>query len=527
MATTPTLKRDLGVPTLVLLTVVGAVGTGVLFATAGIAADAGPAVIAVWVIAGVIYLPIALMFVPLARAYPETGGPARYPYYTHGYLTTLISGVSDLVWFLLIPPIEAIAAVEGINAFYPHFLNTKGDPTVSGALAAVGLIIVFFPFNYFGISGFRRSTNYLGILKTITYLTLAFALVSFGFGVNLSRYGGFAPFGGSSLLPGVALAAFGVGGVRCVLNFLEEMKEPDKVNQVIFWSVAGQVFINVSFGLAIVLGLNWHQVNLRPGDWAGVGTLPGNPFLVIVRAAHTHWLLPIVAIVAILGPFVTGYIYQGSGVRVLTAMGRSRVSPHLFGAIDERHRVPARALVGFTVVAVILAFLTAPVPQIYGLINDAVVAGYFAVTTLPASLLVTVRNSTGRLTPPTLVLAACGVCASSFIVYWSGWPSVPYSMIVIAVLTAAFTLARPKGERSDWQNSVWFIAQAAFLVLMSAIGSIGKLDVVSLPVGTVIVAVASVGVFLPWGYASRIRTVERVEKLRQESQDAAQRMAAV
>jgi amino acid transporter len=76
----PALKRDFGVPSLVLLTVVGAVGTGVLFGTAGIAADAGPAVILVWVVAGVIYLPIALMFVPLARYYPETGGPARYPY---------------------------------------------------------------------------------------------------------------------------------------------------------------------------------------------------------------------------------------------------------------------------------------------------------------------------------------------------------------------------------------------------------------------------------------------------------------
>jgi amino acid transporter len=523
--TNPALKRDIGVPTLVLVAVVGAVGTGVLFGTAGIAAEAGPAVIAVWIMAGIIYLPIALMFVPLARAYPETGGPARYPYYTHGYLTTLISGVADLVWFLLIPPIEAIAAVEGINSFYPHFLNAKGDPTLAGALAAVGLIIVFVPFNYFGVSGFRRSSNYLGVLKTIAYLTLAFALVSFGFGANLTRYGGFAPFGGSSLLPGVALAAFGVGGVRCVLNFLEEMKEPHRFNQVIFWSVAGQVFINVVFGLSIVLGLDWHQVHLRAGDWAGVGKLPGNPFLVIVRASHTHWLVPIVAVVAILGPFVTGYIYQGSGIRVLTAMGRSRVSPQLFGAIDERRRIPARALVGFTVVAVVLAFLTAPVPQIYGLINDAVVAGYFAVTTLPATLLVTVRNATGHLKPATVVLAAFGVCASSFIVYWSGWPAVPYSMIVIAVLTVVFTFARPKGERSDWHNSIWFIVQGAFLVLMSAIGSVGKLDTLSLPIGTVVVAVVSVAVFLPWGYVSRIRTVERVEALRQESLGAAQRMA--
>jgi amino acid transporter len=514
-----TLKRDYNVWPLVLMTVVGAVGTGVLFGTAGIAAEAGPAVILVWILAGVIYLPIAFMFVLLAKRYPEAGGPARYPHYTHGFLVNLVAGVADLVWFLLIPPIEALAVVEGINSFWGHFLKSNGDPTALGALAAAALVVLFFPFNYFGITTFRRSTTTLGAIKTIFYMVLAFSLISFGIGSNITRYGGFAPFGVNSLLPGIALAAFGVGGIKCVLNFMEEMNEPEKINRVIFYSVAGQVIINVSFGLAIVLGLNWHSTHLKTGDWAGVGTLPGNPFLVLVRDSHTYWLVPIVALVAILGPFVTGYIYQGSGIRVLVAMGRGRVSPVLLGRIDGRRQIPARGLAVFTAVAVILAFLTAPVPQIYGLINDAVVAGYFSMVCLAPCLLAALRNASPskQISVGMMVLAALGVCSTSLICFWSGWPSVPYAMIVIAVLSLAFSFCRAKGESLDVRNGVWFVAQGAFLVLMSAISSEGKLDLVSLPVGTVIVALVSAFVFLPWGYASRIRAADRIEQLNDES----------
>jgi amino acid transporter len=514
-----TLKRDYNVWPLVLMSVVGAVGTGVLFGTAGIAAEAGPAVILDWILAGIIYLPIAFLFAQLAKRYPEAGGPARYPHYTHGFLANLVAGVSDLVWFLLIPPIEALAVVEGINSFYPHFLNSSGDPTATGALVAVLLVLAFFPFNYFGITAFRRSTTWLGLVKTFFYMALALSLVSVGFGSNLSRYGGFMPYGVNSLLPGIALAAFGIGGVKCVLNFMEEMNEPHKIRQVIFLSVAGQIVINVSFGLAIVLGLNWHSAHLRSGNWAGVGTLPGNPFLVIVRDNHTHWLVPVVALVAILGPFVTGYIYEGSGLRVLVAMGRGRVSPVVLGKISSRHQIPARALGMFTAVAVVLAFLTAPVPQIYGLINDAVVAGYFSMVCLSACLLAAIKNSAPHRPPGVgvMVLAALGVCSTSFICYWSGWPSVPYSMVLIAILSVVFMFARAKGESLDLRNGIWLVAEGAFLVLMSAIGSVGKFSLVSLPVGTLIVGLGSILIFLPWGYASRIRGAARIEQLNDES----------
>lgn len=523
-----TLKRDYNVVPLALMSVVGAVGTGVLFGTAGIAAEAGPAVILVWILAGVIFLPIAFMFTQLAKRYPEAGGPARFPHYTHGFLTNLVAGVADLVWFLLIPPIEALAVVEGINSFYPHFLDSNGNPTATGALLAAVLVVAFFPFNYFGISAFRKSTNWLGTLKTILYLTLAFSLISFGIGSNITRYGGFAPFGINSILPGIALAAFGVGGIKCVLNFMDEMNDPRKIHQVIFLSVAGQIIINVSFGLAIVLGLNWHGIHVKPGNWSAVGTLPGNPFLVIVRDNHTHWLVPVVALVAMLGPFVTGYVFQGSGVRVLVAMGRGRVSPVVLGKIHSRRQIPARGLFLFTAVAVILAFLTAPVPQIYGLINDAVVAGYFSMVCLPACLLAAVKNSAPdrRVSPGLIVLAALGVCSTSFICYWSGWPSVPYSMILIAILSLVFLFCRAKGESIDLRNGIWLVAQGAFLVLMSAIGGVGKLDLVSLPIGTLIVGLCSVLIFLPWGYTSRIRAAARIEQLNDESLEL-QKAAAV
>ena len=81
------LRRQLRFFDLLILGIAGAVGTGVLFSTAGMAATTGPAVVLAWIIGAVMYLFIALTYVDLSILYPEAGGPSRYSYYTHGRAT--------------------------------------------------------------------------------------------------------------------------------------------------------------------------------------------------------------------------------------------------------------------------------------------------------------------------------------------------------------------------------------------------------------------------------------------------------
>jgi amino acid transporter len=495
------LDKRVSAPSLALIGVVGAVGTGVLFSTAGMAAVAGPAVVLAWFLAILIYVPVAIVMIRLALRYPEAGGPARWPFYSHGSVLSLLTSVADLVWFLFIPPIEALALVEGINSFYPHFINHAGNPTVAGSLAAVGGVILMLPVNYYGIRIFTHVSNIGGAIKAVLYLILPLAFVTFALSANFTSYGGFAPFGGSGIFRALPLAAFGVGGVRTIINFTEEMRRPKDITKAVIGSLIGQMILNVLFGLGFVYGLDWQRIGIKPGDWAATANIAGNPFLVIARHSTYTWLVPIVAAVAILGPFITGYIYQGSGARTVVAMSRTELAGQYIGTINERRRIPGRALIMFTIIGVILAFLTAPVPKIYGLINDAVAAGYMALVPMPVILLA-IGYEKGRPGWWDRLWSALAIAVACLIVYWSGWPSVPYSMIVIAVVSAALAAWRRPGFTG---NAVWFIALGMFLTLMSAIGDVGQLHLLSLPAGTAVVAAVGAFIFLPWGVQSRLK----------------------
>ncbi|MCY0881602.1 MAG: APC family permease, partial [Firmicutes bacterium] len=104
------LKRALKKSDLIIMGVAGAVGTGVLFSTAGMAAAAGPGVVWAWIIGAAMYLFVGLTYIDLNCLYPEAGGPSRYSLYSYGPITNMINAFSDLIWYLFIPPIEALAA---------------------------------------------------------------------------------------------------------------------------------------------------------------------------------------------------------------------------------------------------------------------------------------------------------------------------------------------------------------------------------------------------------------------------------
>jgi amino acid transporter len=219
------LRRELGLLDLIIIGIGGAVGTGVLFGTAGMAALAGPGVIISWLIGGLMYLTVGLTYIDLNRLYPEEGGPSRYSLYTFGPITNMINAFCDILWYLFIPPIEALGVVEGLNYFYPHFVNSAGNPTMLGAILGVIFMLLFFPFNYFGVKAFSKSTNLFGGLKLILYLIVALGFISFGHFSNFSAHGGFAPFGISGIFLAIPLGMFAFGSLRVIPDYSEEVRD--------------------------------------------------------------------------------------------------------------------------------------------------------------------------------------------------------------------------------------------------------------------------------------------------------------
>lgn len=421
--------------------------------------------------------------------------------YSHGKATNLINAFGDVFWYLFIPPIEALAAIEGMNYFYPHFINSAGNPTTAGALGTVVMMLLFLPLNYYGIRAMQMANRSVGLIKLGLLAIVGLAFLTIGHFGNLSRFGGFAPFGITGILTAVPLGMFAFGGIRVIPDYAEETTTPEALGRSIMWTILGQTILYLLFALAFVVALNWGRIHLATGSWGSLAKLAGNPFVVIASHPVILWLLVLTLIVAVLSPFVTGYIDQGSGARVLMAMARSGLVSARFKELNERWAVPTWAILIFTVIGVIIAFLFAPIPGIYSLINDAVVAGYLGFAANPVAMLALRRQGRPGLFKRPGLVANLGFVGAALIVYWSGWPSVPYSAALVAVAALIFGLIY---KVSEFKNAVWYIAYIAFLVLMTYIGSVGALSILNFYLGSAIVIVVSLAVFLPWGVASRL-----------------------
>jgi len=112
------------------------------------------------------------------------------------------------------------------------------------------------------------------------------------------------------------------------------------------------------------------------------------------------------------------------------------------------------------------------------------------------------RNGQGGRLRGGPVIAAIAFAVVSLIIYWNGWPSVPYAMALKTLGRLVFGLVYKVGEGVE--NAVWYMVYIVFLTGMTYVGGIGKQILFNIDVGSLIVVAVSLAVFLPWAVASRL-----------------------
>ncbi|ARM75605.1 APC family permease [Acidianus manzaensis] len=505
------LRKEINFVELFIIGLSGAVATAVFFSQVEMTAFAGPGSLIAWIIGILLYFTIGLTYIELSQTYPEAGGPSRYSIYSHGIVTNLINATSDLIWYLFIPPIEAYATIEGLDFFFPQLLNKEDFPTLLGALVGVIILIAYIPFNYYGIKVFARVTAGFGSIKMIFYALPALALVVlFAKPSNFTAYHGILPFGIAGVFAAMPFAMFAFGGARVVPDFAEETKNKRDIIYALLFTILGQATIYILYNIALLTTINWSAFGIKPGDWSGLSNVVGNPFVILTSSYDLKIFLIIILIGAIAGPFLTGYIYMGSGSRVLLAMGRSKFMSSAMKQLHEKYAIPYWGLIVFAVVGALITFLFAPIPSIYGLISDSVVAGYLGFATNPVALVVLRRQGVTKYKIPFgNVISAIAFIGASLIVFWSGWPSVPYSVVLLAIASAVFAVLGK--ATADFKESIWYVTYIGFLTLMTYIGSDGALSIIPFLPATIITAVVSLAVFYPAGILSGLRKENYLE----------------
>ena len=257
------LKRSLGAFNLTFLGVGAIIGAGIFVLTGQVAsANAGPAIMISFVIAGVVCAIAGLCYAELSSVLPVSGSAYTYAYgtmgeifaWTMGWLLVLEYGISaslvavgwsgyvvsichelGLHWPTLLvqgkeAPLFATPLVQAFtNAGHTTFPLTGTFNLVAAlGIAAVSLLLIF------GVSESANVNNLFVVIKVIVLIT--FIAIGIGY-INPENWhpfipknttGNFGEFGWSGILRGSAIIFFAYVGFEAVSTAAAEAKVPSR-----------------------------------------------------------------------------------------------------------------------------------------------------------------------------------------------------------------------------------------------------------------------------------------------------------
>jgi amino acid transporter/nucleotide-binding universal stress UspA family protein len=355
------LERDLGLPSVLAISIGAMIGSGIFILPALALEIAGPAVILAYALAGLLVVPAALSKSEMATAMPEAGGTYIYIERGMGPLLGTVAGVGT--WFSLSFK-GALALVGGV----PYLILVFDLPLKPVAL---GLATVLILVNLFG----AKQTGRLQVAIVVVMLA---ALGWFAAGsapsVRSANYIGFFDAGVGGLLAATGLVFVSYAGVTKVASVAEEVEDPGRnIPLGILGSLVFTTILYVAI-VAVLVGVT------EPGSVAGSLTP------VAVAAESTLGQAGVVAVIsaAVLALVSTANAGILSSSRYPFAMSRDRLAPASLSAVSDRFGTPVTSI---TLTGAVLLLFIAFVPileiaklasafqiLVFGLVNLAVIA---------------------------------------------------------------------------------------------------------------------------------------------------------
>lgn len=489
-------------------------GSGWLLAAGQVSGLAGPAGWLSWVIGGVAVLLLGLVYAELGAAVPRAGGIIRYPLYSHGPLLGYLMGFITLIAFSSLIAVEVEAAREYAASWWPALTKPGStSPTVLGWFFQVALLVVFFLLNYWTVKTFAKSNTVITIFKFVVPVLTVVALFTVFKPENFTLQG-FAPFGATGVQAAVAGGGviFAYLGLQPIVSMASEAKAPQRTIPI-------ALILSVLLSTVVYVVLQVVFIGALPADgladgWAAVPDKFSLPFKDIALGAGMGWLVVFIVIDAMISPSGTGNIYMNSTSRVVYGWARNRTLFGVFAKIDERSGIPRPALWLTLVLAI---FWTLPFPSWDVLVNGVSGALILSYAIAPISAAAFRRRLPDLHRPFRLrafgVIAPASFIIASFIVYWTGWSTIWWligSQLVLFLLYLAFRKRVPTDQvplDQQIRSSIWLIAYYVAMLLVSAFGGYGGLELLPAPWDLIIVGLIALGAYL-WARHSALPVTE-------------------
>lgn len=337
-----------------MISIGGVIGAGLFVGSSNAVAAAGPAVLISFLIAAALVVLVMQMLGEMAVANPDTGSFSTYADRALGRWAGFSIGWLYWWFYVLVIPIEAIAAGEVIGRL----------TSVPGWVAAFAVIVLLAGTNLLSVRNYGEFEYWFALLKVIAivaFLVLGTLAVlgllpgSDTSGVShLWSDGGFAPKGGIAILAGLLTAMFSFQGSEIVTIAAAESEEPKKnikkAIRAVVWRLGlfyvGSIFIVISL-------VPWNADDLAAGSYQAV--------LDRMNIPGAGRIMDVVIIVAVCS-CLNSAIYTAS--RMAFSLARRRDAPAALAAVSHRG-VPRNAVIASTVIGVVAVVANYLLPSVF------------------------------------------------------------------------------------------------------------------------------------------------------------------
>jgi amino acid transporter len=440
------------------------IGSGWLFGVLA-AQTLGSAALLGWLIAGVVFIVLALVYAELGAMYPIAGGTARFPHLAFGSVAGISFGFFSWLQAVTVAPVECFAVMQYAQYYFHGIYNpvTK-NVTTSGFLLTILLMAIFTAINFLGMRLFSRVNSGITYWKVaIPVLTIIILLFQFH-SSNLTAGGGFFPHGVDAKLLFATIPPAGI--VFAYLGFEQadqlaaEIKNPQRN---LPRAIIGAILIGTA--IYVLLQLVWigavppHLLGSK--GFAGISSTNQiiiAPFAGVAAAVGLSAWATILRIDAFISPFGTGLIYVTSTSRVGYGLGRNRYFPPPFTKTDANGVPWVSLIVAF---AFGLLFLL-PFPSWHALVGLITGASVLMYAGAPLSLAAFRRQVPEAPRPYRLpgasVLGPIAFIVANLLIYWSGFEVIwklGVCIVIGYVLIGVFMAMDKQRPPLDWKSAQW------------------------------------------------------------------------
>ncbi|KPV47436.1 amino acid transporter [Acidiplasma aeolicum] len=459
MKNAPKLRKSLSSVDIFLISFTGMVGSGWLLGVLAGPAYAGPASIITWVVAGLFFIVLALVFSELGTMFPYTGSLVRFNEFSHGPVSNFYLGWAYTIGAIATPPVEAAALTSFISSYVPDLYNSSISLlTPLGVIFALALLGIFILIQYIGVNVFGKSNAVMTWFKMAAIILTIIMIAAFIFHPKnfFNMPHGFLPYGSSSIFAAMVPAGviFSYEGFRQGLDYAGETKNPRKsvpigMISAMLAAMATYILLQIVF----IAAINWSAAGVPPGDWSQLltSTWSANPFYYAFNSTGVYFLVGFsifLIIVAVISSASTLGVYVGSSARSLYGMNKIDYFPNIFGRLHPKFRTP---WVSLLITFIIGALFLLPFPSWYALVginSSFTVYAYLAAGITNTSLRKTAPEIHREFKTPFLgIMAPIGFVIASLLVYFSGWSIVSLLLLIVSGGLPLFLLS-PYGRRT-------------------------------------------------------------------------------